>query len=180
MGKVDLIWWVQGIIQNFIERLQINHISRERLQLKGLFTKQILPFKSHILNSNGVWYSRFGPMWRRKSKPLGTKLKPIFCSLGRLQTLPTKISYTTLHYYSKYEISTIDKCLVNNPFKGVNRKERTPELPHAGVNLFQGLTGFDMVGARNNSKFQREIAIKSHLNRKIAIKGINRISGELA
>ena len=69
---------------------------------------------------------------------------------------------------------------MNNPFKGVNRKERTPELPHAGVNLFQGLTGFDMVGVRNNSKFHREIAIKSHLNRKIAIKGINRISGELA
>ena len=43
-----------------------------------------------------------------------------------------------------------------------------------------GLTEFDMVGARNNLEFQREIAVKSHLNRKIAIKGINRISGELA
>ena len=43
-----------------------------------------------------------------------------------------------------------------------------------------GLTEFDMAGARNNLEFQREIAVKSHLNRKIAIKGINHISRDVA
>ena len=28
-----------------------------KVHVKGLFTKKILSFKSHILDSNGVWYS---------------------------------------------------------------------------------------------------------------------------
>ena len=40
-----------------------------------------------------------GPMWRRESQPLGTKLKPKSFSFWRLQT-----SYTTPYYYSKYKI----------------------------------------------------------------------------
>ena len=34
-----------------------------------------------------------------------------------LETWSDKISYTTPHYYPKYEIWTIDKKIVNNPFK---------------------------------------------------------------
>ena len=34
-----------------------------------------------------------------------------------------------------------------------------------------------MVGARNNFEFHRKIGIKSHLKRKISIKGVNCISG---
>ena len=36
-----------------------------------------------------------------------------------------------------------------------------------------------MVGARNNLEFHRKIGIKSHLKRKISIKGVNCISGAL-
>ena len=37
-----------------VERRQILIL---KLLLKGLFTKKFLSFKSHILNSNGVWYN---------------------------------------------------------------------------------------------------------------------------
>ena len=53
-----------------------------------------------------------GPMWRRESQPLGTKLKPKSFSFWRLQT-----SYTTPYYYSKYKIWAIETKLVNNPLK---------------------------------------------------------------
>ena len=57
-----------------------------------------------------------------------------------------------LHYIT---IPYMEFCIVVQPNNAV-----------AGVNLSDGLTGFDMVGARNNLEFQRKIAIKSHLKRK--------------
>ena len=43
--------------------------------LKGLFTKIVFQFCSRGTASRG-------PMWRRESKPLGTKLKPKFFEFG--------------------------------------------------------------------------------------------------
>ena len=57
-----------------------------------------------------------GPMLRCESRSLGTKLKPKNCKFGWFIDPPTKISYTTPHYYPKYEIWTIDKKIVNNTF----------------------------------------------------------------
>ena len=125
------------------------------IQLKGLFTIFCLSFKSHILDSNGVWYSWFWPegsinaqnskflvfhfvprdldsrrhkgpwltaqgTWTRGAGDLDS-LRHRFESHGRLSSPTAKISYTTPHYYPKYEIWTIDKKIVNNPFIGIQQ-----------------------------------------------------------
>ena len=49
----------------------------------------------------------------------GTTLRPKFSSLGGFWALlsPTKASYTTPHYYPKYEVWAIEIRLWDDPFK---------------------------------------------------------------
>ena len=49
--------------------------------------------------------------------PWGQILRPKFSSFGDFQAPPTKTSYTTPHYYPKYEIWAIENFLVEDPFK---------------------------------------------------------------
>ena len=56
--------------------------------------------------------------------PWGQILRPKFSSFGGFQAPPTKTSYTTPHYYPKYEIQAIEIFLVEDPFNstpGVNQ-----------------------------------------------------------
>ena len=87
-------------------------------RLKGLFTIFFLfSARTHILNSYGVWYSWFwseGPKNAPNSRFLGFYFVPRprlaaqgTSSRGAVE-VPwrrplTKVSYTTHHYYSKYE-----------------------------------------------------------------------------
>ena len=48
--------------------------------------------------------------------PWGQILRPKFSSFGDFQAPPTKTSYTTPHYYPKYEIWAIENFLVEDPF----------------------------------------------------------------
>ena len=61
-----------------------------------------------------------GPL-RRESRSLGTKGKPKNVEFWAFIDPSGKISYTTPHYYPKYEIWTMEKKLVNNPFKEFGR-----------------------------------------------------------
>ena len=48
-------------LRHLISTLEKEVWSKIHSCLKGLFTNFFLPFKSHILDSNGVWYSWFWP-----------------------------------------------------------------------------------------------------------------------
>ena len=143
-GRSD---WIMQVIPLYV----YNNAVFERNILKGLFTIFCLSFKSHILDSNGVWYSWFWPEGsinaqnstflgfhfvprdldsRRRGPRLAAPLIWVKVPFGaasrgpghKIQTqkfwVPAKISYTTPHYYPKYEIWTIQLLESPCPFVG--------------------------------------------------------------
>ena len=56
------------------------------------------------------------PRCAAPQNPWGQILRPKFSSFGGFQAPPTKTSYTTPHYYPKYEIQVIENFLVEDPF----------------------------------------------------------------
>ena len=54
---------------------------------------------------------------RVASRSQGTTLRAKVSILGVFLALPTETSSTTTHYYPKYEVWAIEKCLWDGPFK---------------------------------------------------------------
>ena len=82
--------------------------------LKGLFTNFFLSFKSHFLDSNGVWHSWFWPEGSINAQ--NSKILVLILSPGTLTRGATWDLGSRHHFYPKYEIWTRGKNLVNNPF----------------------------------------------------------------
>ena len=61
--------------------------------------------------------------------PWGQILRPKFSNFGGFQAPPTKTSYTTPHYYPKYEIQAIEIFLVEDPFKILKLQQKYASQP---------------------------------------------------